>query len=91
MAAKRTRKKGQLSARQAMHAKRAVAPEINPCPPGPNGGQYRPLTEADIKKIYAAALKILSELYEAIETGFYRVAFINQIGLPVAITFFHPH
>ncbi len=62
MAAKRTRKKGQLSARQAMHAKRAVAPEINPCPPGPNGGQYQPLTEADIKKIYAAALKILSEL-----------------------------
>ena len=60
--ARRTRKKGQLSARQAMHAKRAVAPEINPCPPGAKGGQYQPLTDEDIRQIYASALKILSEL-----------------------------
>lgn len=60
--ARRTRKKGQLTARQAMHAKRAVAPEINPCPPGAVGGRYKPLTESDIKQIYASALKILSEL-----------------------------
>ena len=62
MSARRTRKKGQLTARQAMHAKRAVAPEINPCPPGATGGQYQPLSESDIKKIYTSALNILSEL-----------------------------
>lgn len=56
------RRRSKISARQAMHAKRAVAPEINPCPPGPAGGQYKPLTDHDIKQIYQTALKILSEL-----------------------------
>ncbi len=59
---RRTRKKGQLSARQAMHAKRAVAPEINPCPAGVPGGQYQPLTESDIKQIVANGFKILAEI-----------------------------
>ena len=56
------RRRGKLSARQAMHAKRAAAPEINPCPPGPSGGQYKPLTDSDIDQIYRTALRILAEL-----------------------------
>ena len=45
-----------------MHLKRAAAPEMNPCPPGPQGGQYRPLTTNDIEQIYSTALNILAEL-----------------------------
>ena len=45
-----------------MHAKRAKAPEINPAPPGPAGGQYKPLTDNDIQQIYQNALRILSEI-----------------------------
>ena len=45
-----------------MHAKRAVAPEVNPAPPGARGGQYKPLSESDIQQIYANALRILSEI-----------------------------
>ena len=45
-----------------MHEKRAKAPEINPCPTGAVGGQYKPLTETDIEKIYASALTILSDI-----------------------------
>ena len=51
-----------MSARDAMHAKRAKAPEVNPCPPGPAGGQYRPLSESDIQQIYATALRVLAEI-----------------------------
>ena len=56
------RRRGKLSAREAMHAKRAKAPEINPCPPGPAGGQYKPLSDNDIQQIYANALRILSQI-----------------------------
>ncbi len=60
--ASKPRKRSKISARAAMHAKRAQAPEINPCPPGPQGGQYKPLTDADIQQIYSTALKILAEI-----------------------------
>ncbi len=56
------RRRSRQSAREAMHAKRAAAPEINPCPPGPSGGQYKPLSDNDIQQIYATSLQILSEL-----------------------------
>jgi trimethylamine--corrinoid protein Co-methyltransferase len=56
------RRRGKMTARQAMHAKRAAAPEINPCPPGPVGGQYQPLTDSDIRQIYQSALRILAEI-----------------------------
>ena len=46
------RRRRKMSPREAMHAKRAKAPEINPCPPGPSGGQYKPLTESEIQQIY---------------------------------------
>ncbi len=56
------RRRGKMTARQAMHAKRAVAPEINPCPPGPVGGQFKPLCEPEIRQIYDSALQILAEI-----------------------------
>ena len=59
---KKPRRKKKISARQAMHAKRAAAPEINPCPPGPVAGQYKPLSDSDVNQIYQAALRILAEI-----------------------------
>ncbi len=82
----RSRRKGQMSAREAMHAKRSKAPEISPCPAGPIGGQYKPLTDDDIKKIYASSLRILRDIgmgesppalqQQALEKG----AFLNKAG-----------
>lgn len=40
---------------------RAAGP-VNPCPPGQRGGQYRPLSAADIGAIHDTALRLLSEL-----------------------------
>ncbi|WP_022950999.1 trimethylamine methyltransferase family protein [Leucothrix mucor] len=56
------RRKRKMSPREAMHAKRAKAPEVNPCPPGPSGGQYKPLSDNEIQQIYDNALRILSEI-----------------------------
>ncbi len=50
------------SGRRVRMAKRAAKPEINPCPPGQIGGQYRPLSDADGKNIYDTALRLLAEL-----------------------------
>ena len=36
--------------------------EVNPCPPGQRGGQYRPLTEHDMAQIVDTALRILDEI-----------------------------
>ncbi len=48
--------------RTARHAQRAAPPVVNPAPPGPTGGQYRPLSEAECKAIFDLALKVLAEL-----------------------------
>ena len=48
--------------RQSRVAKRAAPPVTNPCPPGQIGGQYRPLDEGDMRRIYDTALKLLAEL-----------------------------
>lgn len=61
MTNKATRRK-KLNARERKRAERAKAPLINPCPPGATGGQYRPLTEPQIEKIYTSALEILSRI-----------------------------
>ena len=58
---KRTRR-GKVSSRDAMHALRAKPPEFDPCPPGQVGGQYKPLSDSDIKAIYDTAIRILEEL-----------------------------
>ncbi|MCP4010337.1 MAG: trimethylamine methyltransferase [Proteobacteria bacterium] len=59
---KRNRRHGNLSAREIKRAKRSQAPLINPCPAGPAGGSYTPLSNTQIEQIYATALRILSEL-----------------------------
>lgn len=43
-------------------AKRAAPPELNPCPPGQRGGQYRPLADSKVVAIYETALRLLGEL-----------------------------
>ena len=48
--------------RAARNAKRSAPPKVNPAPPGQIGGQYRPLTEAEVKAIYNTALRLLAEL-----------------------------
>ena len=60
--APKRRRRGKMSPREAMHAKRALPPEIDPCPVGPVGGQYKPLTDHQIEQIYQNALRILSEI-----------------------------
>lgn len=57
----RTRR-GTTRSREAMHVLRSKPPKFDPCPPGQVGGQYQPLSEADIKAIYDTALRILEEL-----------------------------
>ena len=55
----RRRRRG---SREAMLAKRSKPPAINPAPPGPVGGQYRPLTERQLGQIYDTSLRMLAEL-----------------------------
>ena len=43
-------------------AQRAAPPKVNPATAGQIGGQYRPLSEADLKGIYQTALRLLSDL-----------------------------
>jgi trimethylamine--corrinoid protein Co-methyltransferase len=57
---KRRRKGG--GSREAMLARRSKPPEQNPAPPGPAGGQYRPLSRSQIERIYATSLRMLAEL-----------------------------
>ncbi len=61
MSPRRTRRGGQ-SSREAMHAQRARPPAVDPCPPGPAGGRYRPLGEGEVRAIYDTALGILAEI-----------------------------
>ncbi len=58
---KRRRRRGTTS-RAAMHARRSKPPAINPAPPGPTGGQYKPLTDIQLKQIYDTSLRMLAEL-----------------------------
>jgi len=50
------------SGRKARLAKRAAPPAQNPAPPGARGGQYQPLTVAEMQEIYQTALRLLAEL-----------------------------
>jgi trimethylamine--corrinoid protein Co-methyltransferase len=43
-------------------ALRAAGPLLDPCPPGQIGGSYKPLTEADIRRIHGTALDLLEKL-----------------------------
>jgi len=56
---RKSRRAGGRSERLAL---RAAPPVINPAPAGQLGGQYRPLSEHDLRSIYATALRLLAEL-----------------------------
>ena len=58
----RKTRRGRVRSREAMHAVRAQPPAFDPCAPGQVGGRYRPLTEPQIRAIYATALRILDQL-----------------------------
>ena len=82
--------------RQARHDKRAAKPIVDPCPPGQSGGAYRPLTHAEVARIYDTALRLLAELgmgevpdrlrdllvsHGAVETQNQRVQFPKELVL----------
>jgi trimethylamine---corrinoid protein Co-methyltransferase len=54
--------KSRRSGRKSRLAQRAAPPKVNPAPPGQSGGQYRPLSEQDMQRIYDTALRLLAEL-----------------------------
>ncbi|MEL7465825.1 MAG: trimethylamine methyltransferase family protein [Pseudomonadota bacterium] len=72
--------------RSARKAKRAAAPEINPAPPGPAGGAYKPLSESALTAIHETALKLLEEpgIGDAppslVEAATARGAYVNKRG-----------
>jgi trimethylamine--corrinoid protein Co-methyltransferase len=51
-----------MSSREAKRALRSRPPEVNPCPPGQIGGQYKPLSDDEITRIYDTSIRILEEL-----------------------------
>ncbi|XDZ66527.1 trimethylamine methyltransferase family protein [Alphaproteobacteria bacterium LSUCC0684] len=57
---KRPQRSGGRSSRQKLRASKGKTP--NPAPPGQKGGQYRPLSDADIDQIITAALNLLDTL-----------------------------
>ncbi|MEM6891843.1 MAG: trimethylamine methyltransferase family protein [Pseudomonadota bacterium] len=48
--------------RDARLAQRAAKPVYDPCPPGQIGGAYKPLDEAELRRIFDTALDILEKL-----------------------------
>ncbi|MEM6625047.1 MAG: trimethylamine methyltransferase family protein [Pseudomonadota bacterium] len=59
--AKRARRAGGRSARQAMRAA-PLAEDVRPVRAGMNGGTYKPLSDAGIAKIHASALDALEQI-----------------------------
>ncbi|NKC16243.1 MAG: trimethylamine methyltransferase [Gammaproteobacteria bacterium] len=57
---RRPRRQGGRANRQAVRSDANA--RVNPSPPGQTGGQYQPLTPAEITAIYDTALRLLSEL-----------------------------
>ncbi len=80
----RLRRGGGRAARKA--ARSEDAEQINPCPPGQSGGQYKPLSDSDIERIYQTALKILDEIGMAdvpdvlLQKALSKGANINELG-----------
>ncbi len=72
-------------------ARTAAQPEINPCPPGQKGGQYRPLTDDGLRSVYQTAIRILDEigmaevpaaLHEKALEGGARVNALGRLSFP---------
>ncbi len=55
-------KRRRTNSRAAMRAKRSKPPVVNPAPPGPIGGQYSPLSDDQIERIFDTSLRMLAEL-----------------------------
>lgn len=62
MAETQTRARRRSGGRRQKIAQRADRSRVNPCPPGQPGGQYRPLSDADIGNICDTAFRLLGEL-----------------------------
>ncbi|MEX0307883.1 MAG: trimethylamine methyltransferase family protein [Ruegeria sp.] len=58
MAGQRSKRGG----REGRLAQRAAKTAFDPCPPGQIGGMYKPLSEADLRRIYDTALDLLEKL-----------------------------
>lgn len=56
------RARGRRRGRSERLAQHAQGPTVDPCPPGQRGGAYKPLSEADLRRIYATALALLEKL-----------------------------
>ncbi|OED38643.1 trimethylamine methyltransferase [Chromatiales bacterium (ex Bugula neritina AB1)] len=48
--------------REALKAKRAKPPVVNPAPPGAIGGQYKPLSDSQLRAVTDTAFRMLAEL-----------------------------
>ena len=57
-----TRGSRRSGGRAQRHAKRAIKPAIDPCPPGQASGAYKPLSRTDLQSIFDTALRLLSDL-----------------------------
>ncbi len=53
---------GKRSGRSERLARRAEKPIIDPCPPGQVGGAYKPLTDAELRRVYGTTLDLLENL-----------------------------
>ncbi|MFX0546688.1 trimethylamine methyltransferase family protein [Roseovarius sp. S1116L3] len=54
--------RGRRTGRQERMALRAARPVLDPCPPGQTGGSYKPLTDAELRRIHDTALDLLEKL-----------------------------
>ncbi len=54
--------RGKRGGRRERLAQRAAKPTFDPCPPGQIGGVYKPLSDADLRRIYDTALDLLEKL-----------------------------
>ncbi len=61
---KNKEKKASRSGGRASRVAKRTAPvaEINPCPPGQIGGQYKPLSQKELNDILDTAFRILAEI-----------------------------
>ncbi|MGD1925418.1 MAG: trimethylamine methyltransferase family protein [Paracoccaceae bacterium] len=57
-----TAQRAKRGGRRERLAQRAAKPAIDPCPPGQIGGAYRPLSAADLRRIYDTSLDLLEKL-----------------------------
>jgi len=58
------RSKGRQGGRKARQALRSapLSADMRPVVPGLEGGRYRPLTDADVRRIHSAALDVLETI-----------------------------